>query len=113
MDHLTHWLKALADPIRLRLLWLLIDGEEHCVCALVEALGLPQSTISRHLRTLREVDLVRGRRQGTWTHYSLVPQPPELAAVLSALRPALEAAAAAEALPGAGAPTGACHALPR
>jgi ArsR family transcriptional regulator len=98
MDPLSRWLRALADPIRLRLLWLLIDGREHCVCALVEALALPQPTISRHLRTLREAGLIRGRRQGTWTHYSLLPQPPDLAPVLRALRPALERAAAADAL---------------
>jgi len=91
MDELSRWLKALADPVRLRLIWLLADGREHCVCELTAALSLPQPTISRHLRTLREADLVSGRRQGTWTHYSLVEQTPHRAAVLDSLREALAA----------------------
>ena len=83
---LAHWLKTFADPVRLRLLWLLADGEEHCVCRLTAALGLPQSTVSRHLGRLRRAGLVRGRREGTWMHYALVPQPPRRRAVLDAVR---------------------------
>ena len=57
--------KAFADPVRLRLLNLLAEGEV-CVCHLHEALGLPQSTVSRHLAYLRKRGLVVGRKEGLW-----------------------------------------------
>lgn len=62
--------KAFADPVRLRLLNLLAEGEV-CVCHLHEALGLPQSTVSRHLAYLRKRGLVVGRKEGLWVHYRL------------------------------------------
>ena len=62
--------KAFADPVRLRLLNLLADGEV-CVCHLHEALELPQSTVSRHLAYLRKRGLVVDRREGLWVHYRL------------------------------------------
>jgi ArsR family transcriptional regulator len=62
--------KAFADPVRLRLLNLLADGEV-CVCHLHEALELPQSTVSRHLAYLRKRGLVIGRKDGLWVHYRL------------------------------------------
>jgi ArsR family transcriptional regulator, arsenate/arsenite/antimonite-responsive transcriptional repressor len=64
-------LKALADSVRLRLLVLLSRGEETCVCYLHDALELPQSTVSRHLATLRAHNLVSTRRDGLWVHYRL------------------------------------------
>jgi len=65
------WFAALADPTRLRLLHLLRGGET-CVCDLVDGLGAPQPTISRHLAILRDAGLVRARREGVWMHYALV-----------------------------------------
>ena len=62
--------KAFADPVRLRLLNLLAEGEV-CVCHLHEALDLPQSTVSRHLAYLRRRGLVVGRKEGLWVHYRL------------------------------------------
>ncbi len=62
--------KAFADPVRLRLLNLLGEGEV-CVCHLHEALDLPQSTVSRHLAYLRKRGLVVGRKEGLWVHYRL------------------------------------------
>jgi ArsR family transcriptional regulator len=61
---------ALSDEKRLRILALLRTGE-HCVCELTEALDLPQSLLSFHLRTLREAGLVLDRRAGRWVYYSL------------------------------------------
>jgi len=63
--------KALGDPIRLRLFSLLGEFEELCVCHLVDALQLPQSTISRHLSVLRHANLVATRREGKWMYYHL------------------------------------------
>jgi ArsR family transcriptional regulator len=64
--------RALADRTRLRLLNLIAD-QEVCVCYLVEVLGLPQPTISRHLAYLRRSGIVAARRQGKWMHYCVVP----------------------------------------
>lgn len=62
--------RAFGDPIRLRTLHLLREGEM-CVGDLVEILGVPQPTVSRHLHTLREARLVEVRRDGRWCFYSL------------------------------------------
>lgn len=64
-------LKALADPVRLRILHLLSEADEICVCHLHEALGLAQPTVSRHLAYLRKHGLVVGRKEGLWVHYRL------------------------------------------
>jgi len=62
--------KALADPLRRRLLCLL--GERaSCVGDLVTVLGVPQPTASRHLAHLRRAGWVAARQQGLWTFYSL------------------------------------------
>ncbi len=62
--------KSLSDETRLRILNLL--GERDlCVCHIVEALGLGQSKVSRHLAHLRNADLVTDRREGLWMYYSL------------------------------------------
>lgn len=64
-------LKALADPVRLRILNLLLDADEVCVCHIHEALELYQPTVSRHLAYLRKHGLVVGRKEGLWVHYRL------------------------------------------
>lgn len=63
----------LADGTRLRILTLLAQRES-CVGDLIEALALSQPLVSYHLRQLREVGLVRTRRQGQWIFYSLDPE---------------------------------------
>lgn len=70
-------LKAVADPVRLRLLNLIAVGEV-CVCHLHEALELPQSTVSRHLAYLRKRGWVVGRKEGLWVHYRLAKPVGEL-----------------------------------
>lgn len=62
--------QALSDEKRLRILALLGSGE-HCVCELTEALDLPQSLLSFHLKTLRDAGLVTDRREGRWVYYAL------------------------------------------
>lgn len=64
--------QALSDEKRLRILECLRDGEE-CVCDLTEALDVGQSLLSFHLKKLKEAGLVRHRRQGRWSYYSLDP----------------------------------------
>jgi len=67
----AQFLKVLADEFRLQILWLLFNYEELCVCDLVEALGVCQSKVSRHLATLRHMGLVTDRKDGAWSFYSL------------------------------------------
>jgi len=63
--------KALADETRLRILALLLAEGELCVCDLIAALKLPQSTVSRHLAMLRKTGWVNDRRCGLWIYYSI------------------------------------------
>lgn len=63
---------ALADEIRLNVIDLLVDGER-CVCELMDELGLAQSRLSWHLKTLTDAGIIRGRREGRWNYYSLNP----------------------------------------
>lgn len=62
--------KALADPTRVRILGALRE-RELCVCELVDALAVPQSTLSTHLQALRRAGLVRVRRRHKWVYYRL------------------------------------------
>ena len=71
MKHLAQTLKALSDPIRLRIILLLQAEGELCVCDLIAVLKLPQSTVSRHLAYLKRSCWVDARREGLWMHYKL------------------------------------------
>ncbi|MCC7493949.1 MAG: helix-turn-helix transcriptional regulator [Fimbriimonadaceae bacterium] len=70
-DRVVEALKVLADPLRLRLLRLLHDRGETCVCELLADLGTTQSNISSHLRLLRQAGLVRSQKIGKWVFYRL------------------------------------------
>ncbi len=61
---------ALSDPLRIQILELLRE-QELCVCDLCDRLGVPQSKLSFHLKTLKEAGLVRSRQEGRWIYYSL------------------------------------------
>lgn len=66
--------KALADPARLSILATLARAEhEVCVCDFTAGLQINQPTVSHHLRILKDADLVRSVRRGTWVYYSLAP----------------------------------------
>lgn len=64
-------LKALADPVRLRLLSLVAShpGGEACVCDLTEAFNLSQPTISHHLKVLHDAGLLDRDKRGVWVYY--------------------------------------------
>jgi ArsR family transcriptional regulator len=64
--------KSLSEPVRLRILYLLLERGELCVCDIVNALGIPQSMASRHLAFLRHSGLVSTRREGVWIYYQLL-----------------------------------------
>ncbi len=61
---------ALSDPLRIQILELLRE-QELCVCDLCDRLGVNQSKLSFHLKTLKEAGLVRSRQEGRWIYYSL------------------------------------------
>lgn len=66
-------LKALADPVRLRLFSRIAGtGGEVCVCNIGDV-GVSQPTVSHHLRKLREAGLIDCERRGTWVYYRAVP----------------------------------------
>jgi ArsR family transcriptional regulator len=69
-------LSALAEPTRLAAIRLLWDGQEHCVCELMERLGASQSRKSRHMATLKAVGLVTDRRDSQWVRYRRPPNLP-------------------------------------
>lgn len=71
MKKLINILKALSDPIRLRIINLLYQ-QELCVCEIVDALSLPQSTVSRHLTVLKNAEIVEDKKQGQWVFYNLI-----------------------------------------
>jgi ArsR family transcriptional regulator len=77
---LAHVFKALADPVRLRLLSLIgahADSREPgagvCVCELTGAFEVTAPTISHHLKVLRETGLIASERRGTWVYYWILP----------------------------------------
>jgi len=70
-DTLASLFKALSEPTRVRILALLLEKGELCVCDLVDTLALSQSVISRHLAYLRNNDVVIARREGVWMYYQL------------------------------------------
>lgn len=72
MTPLTSAAKAVMDLNRVRILSLLRAGEL-CVCELCDALEVTQSTLSTHLRVLREAALVIARREGKWSYYRIAP----------------------------------------
>ena len=62
-------LKALSDPIRLRLMSMIAAVDEACVCDLTAPFDVSQPTICHHLKVLRDAGLVDSERRGTWVYY--------------------------------------------
>jgi ArsR family transcriptional regulator len=68
---ITEVFKALGDPARLRIVEMLAEGGEQCVCRIVEDLGMSQPVVSHHLAKLRYAGLIRAKKRGQWVDYSL------------------------------------------
>lgn len=96
METTAEQFKALSDPTRLRILRLLSEGEL-CVCDLMAALQLPQSTISRHISSLKHAGWAAARRSGKWTYYrQTTPAGPLQKGMLQLLRAELPNLTAAQ-----------------
>ena len=70
-EQVSGLLKALGDPVRLRLMSLIAshEGGEACVCDLTGAFDLSQPTISHHLKVLHETGLIDREKRGVWVFY--------------------------------------------
>lgn len=75
-------IKALGDPTRLKIIYLLTYGEL-CVCEILTALDKPQPTVSHHLNILKKAGFLKWRKDGVWIYYSL--SNPEIINVLDEL----------------------------
>ena len=75
-EAITPLIKALADPVRLRLLSMVAShvGGEACVCDLNDAFDLSQPTISHHLKVLHEAGLIDRSKRGVWVYYRVRAQ---------------------------------------
>lgn len=69
-------LKALADPVRLRLMSMVMsrEGAEACACELLPAFDLSQPTISHHLKVLHEAGLLDREKRGVWVYFHARPE---------------------------------------
>jgi len=65
--------KALGDPTRVKLVSLIASspGQEACICDLVDAVDLVQSTVSHHMKLLADTGLVQREQRGKWAFYKL------------------------------------------
>ena len=73
---LAGMLKALSDPVRLRLLSVVAShtGGEACVCDISAGVTVGQPTVSHHLKVLRNAGLLDSERRGSWVYYRVVPE---------------------------------------
>ncbi|HTY63786.1 MAG TPA: metalloregulator ArsR/SmtB family transcription factor [Acidobacteriota bacterium] len=79
MKEAARFFKALSDESRLKMLWLLFNRRELCVCDVMAVLKITQSKASRHLAALRHIGIATDRREGLWSYYSLRQPEDELA----------------------------------
>lgn len=92
--------KAISDETRLRIMALIFRHGEVCVCEVEQILGITQSKASRHLRYLRDADVLVDRREGVTIYYGIPAlQPPEISAILMLLRGLLSSTALPDAAP--------------
>jgi len=74
VDQWADLFRVLANEDRLRIFYLIIHCKQQlCVCEIVDALGLPQYQVSKHLRLLRQAGLIQGEHQGRWSYYGVSP----------------------------------------
>ncbi|WP_149205071.1 metalloregulator ArsR/SmtB family transcription factor [Actinotalea subterranea] len=90
-DRLAAMLRALADPLRLRMISVVAaePSGEACVCDLASVADVSQPTVSHHLKVLRDAGLLVSDRRGTWVYYRVAPGAHRVvASLLESLGPA-------------------------
>lgn len=70
MQDLAEFYKVFGDVTRVKILCALFQAES-CVCGLAEAIGMTQSAVSHQLRVLKQMKLVKNRKEGKTVYYSL------------------------------------------
>lgn len=87
MKEFIRVMKAVSDPTRVKILKIL-ERRMMCVCELQTALGVAQSTTSKHLKILEDAGLVASHKDGLWVNYTLAggQQSPYAASLLGNLR---------------------------
>jgi len=78
--------KALADPIRIKIMDFLRNGEK-CVCEIIPYVGIAQPLVSRHLKILKNIGVVKVRKEGNRRYYSVTD--PRIFGVIDAVTPDL------------------------
>ncbi|MGM0366821.1 MAG: ArsR/SmtB family transcription factor [Actinomycetota bacterium] len=71
LKNMVKTIKALADEGRLRIILLLLERDNLCVCEIKEVIGLSQPTISIHLKSMENVGLIESRKEGLWVNYCI------------------------------------------
>ena len=71
LTEISQFYKTCSEPVRLRILNILLNNQQVCVCDLVTTLDLQQSMISRHLTYLKNANIVTVSRSGTWRFYEI------------------------------------------
>ena len=71
MRQLIKVFKALSDETKIRILKILQERKELCVCEIMQALNISQSRASRNLGILKDAGFVIDKRNGLWVHYSI------------------------------------------
>lgn len=68
---LANLCKSLSEHVRLKIMSLLLEQGELCLCEIIETLNLSQSLVSRHLAYLQNNQLVSAKRNGAWNYYKI------------------------------------------
>lgn len=71
MENIAQIFQSLEEETRLRILALMLEEQELCVCDFMAVLQMPQSTVSRHLSHLKNAGWLRDRREAVWVYYSI------------------------------------------
>lgn len=71
MEKIATMAKILSDINRVKILGLLIENKELCVCEICDTLQLSQPLVSRHLKQIREAGIISSKQRGKWMIYSL------------------------------------------
>jgi len=71
MRDLIRALKAISDETRIRIMKILLEKENLCVCEIMQALDITQTRASKNLRILKDAGFVVDKREGSWIHYSV------------------------------------------
>jgi ArsR family transcriptional regulator, arsenate/arsenite/antimonite-responsive transcriptional repressor len=78
MESVLYITKALADGNRLRIIAMLLEHDELCVCQITEVLKVATPTVSRHMSVLQNAHLVQNRKDSRWIYYRISKSFPQI-----------------------------------